>query len=237
MLPGGSCAAVPLHRWYYTLLGFVCVEAMLREAYWCVEYVAMARAGLVTVVLVGIHGHSVTRRLWCNLHFQTIFVAYVSQAGLDPDVTRFFYLNGLLEWGSTPGDHLFPDGGRINVVLFEWLFSAAELDYFDQWGVPSPPQGGVCCRAALNAERRRLQLLGYIGRIWVLDDRRAEFIPKLFGTHHCNFHGRGGHKEVILTQMEVIRKSGLEVQVGFFGTSINTGLGWLANGYSMVFIG
>ena len=57
---------------------------------WCAKYVAMARAGLVTVVLVGIHGDSVTRRLRRDLHFRMIFVAYVNQAGLDPSVTRFF---------------------------------------------------------------------------------------------------------------------------------------------------
>ena len=79
---------------------------------WCAKYVAMARAGLVTVVLVGIHGDSVTRRLRRDSHFRMIFVAYVNQAGLDPSVTRFFYLNGLLEWGLTPGDYLFPDGGK-----------------------------------------------------------------------------------------------------------------------------
>ena len=46
MLPGGSCAAIPLLRWY-TLLGFVYVEAMLRE-------------GLVTILLVGVDGDTVT---------------------------------------------------------------------------------------------------------------------------------------------------------------------------------
>ena len=163
----------------------------------------------MSFILVGIHGDRVTRRLRRDSPFRMIFVAYVDRAGCDPAVTRFFHRNGVVGLDSTPGDHEFPDGGRINVVSFEWLFSAAELDYFDQWGVPSPPRRGVYCRAALNAERRRLQLLGYIGRIRVLDDRRAEFISQLFGTHRGDFHGRGGHEEVILTQMEVIRKSGL----------------------------
>ena len=47
MLPGGSCAAIPLRRWYYTLLGYVYVEAMSRE-------------GLVTILLVGVDGDTVT---------------------------------------------------------------------------------------------------------------------------------------------------------------------------------
>ena len=87
---------------------------------WCVKNVAMARAGLVTVVLMGICGDSVTRRLWRDSPFREIFVAYVYHAGLDPEVTRFFHMEGEIEWGSTPGDHLFPDGGRINVVDF-WV--------------------------------------------------------------------------------------------------------------------
>ena len=84
----------------------------------CVKCVAMARVGLVSVVLVGIYGDSVTRRLWRDSPFWEIFVAYVFHAGLDSAVTRFYHRNGVVEWGSTPGDHLFPDGGRINVVAF-----------------------------------------------------------------------------------------------------------------------
>ena len=84
----------------------------------CAKCVAMARVCLMSVVLVGTHGDSVTRRLWRDSPFREIFVAYVYQAGFDPEVTRFFYLNGVIEWGSTPGDCLFPDGGRIHVVTF-----------------------------------------------------------------------------------------------------------------------
>ena len=60
--------------------------------------IVMAREGLVSVILVGIHGNSVTRRLRV--------------------VTRFFHLNGVVEWDSTLEDHKFPDGGRIDVVAF-----------------------------------------------------------------------------------------------------------------------
>ena len=122
MLPGGS---YPMIFWL-----------------WCVKYVAMARVGLVTVILVGIHGDSETRRLWRDSHFRTIFVAYVNQAGLDPDVTRFFYLNGVLEWGLTPDDYLFPDGGRINIVSFGWLLRREDLEYIDRWVRPFSLWGG-----------------------------------------------------------------------------------------------
>jgi hypothetical protein len=102
----------------------------------------------VSVILVGIHGDRVTRRLWRDSPFWEIFVAYVYQAGFDLAVTRFFYLNGVVEWGSTPGDHLFPDGGRINVVAFGWLFSGADLDFIDQWVRPFPLWGGFYCLGA-----------------------------------------------------------------------------------------
>ena len=75
----------------------------------CFAYrVAMAREGLVSVILVGIHGDSVMRRLWRDSPFRMIFVAYVDRAGCDPAVTRFFHLNGVVEWDSTPEDHEFP---------------------------------------------------------------------------------------------------------------------------------
>jgi hypothetical protein len=111
----------------------------------CAKCVAMARVGLVSVVLVGFHGDSVTRCLWRDSPFREIFVAYVYQAGFDPAVTRFFYLNGVIEWGSTPGDRLFPDGGRIHVVTFGWLFSGSDLEYIDQWVRPSHLCGGFYC--------------------------------------------------------------------------------------------
>ncbi len=110
---------------------------------WCVKNVAMARAGLVTVVLVGICGDSVTRRLRRDYPFREIFVAYVNRAGLDPEVTRFFHMEGEIFWGSTLGELLFPDGGRIHVVDFGWLFSRADLDSIDQWVRPFPLWGGI----------------------------------------------------------------------------------------------
>ncbi len=170
----------------------------------------------MTVVLVGIHGDSETRRLRRDLHFRTIFVAYVNQAGLDLEVTRFFYLSGVLEWGLTPGDYLFPDGGRINVVSFGWLLGHEDLDYIDQWVRPFPLWGGFYSRAALEAERRRLLDLGYIDRMRVRVGRSAEFVSQLSWTNPGDFHVRRKHEEVILVQMEVVQKSGPDVQVRFF---------------------
>ena len=109
----------------------------------CANCVVMARVGLLSVILVGNRGDIVTRRLRRDSPFREIFVAYVCQAGLDPALTRFFHQNGEVGWGSTPGDHLFPDGGRIHVVSFGWLFSGSDLDYFDQWVQPYPLHGGI----------------------------------------------------------------------------------------------
>ena len=71
-----------------------------------------------------------------------IFEAYVGQVGYDQVVTRFFYLNGVVDWDLGPEDYGLPDGGRINVVAFGWIFSAADLGYFDQWGEPPSDWGG-----------------------------------------------------------------------------------------------
>ena len=60
----------------YTLLGF---------AY----SIAMAREGLVSIILVGLNGNIETRRLWRESTFFEIFAAYVDRAGYDPEVTRF----------------------------------------------------------------------------------------------------------------------------------------------------
>ena len=119
MLPGGSCATILYLLRRYALLGFVYSVAMLRE-------------GLVSIVLVGLNGNIETRRLWRDSVFFEIFAAYVSQAGYDPEVTRFYHLNSVVEWDSKPADHKFSNEGRINVVGFVWVFSAADLDYFDQ---------------------------------------------------------------------------------------------------------
>ena len=124
----------------------------------------------MSIVLVGLNGDNETRRLRRDSVFSEIFSAYVGRVGYDPAVTRFYHLNSVVEWDSTPADHEFSDEGRINVVGFGWIFSAADLYYFDQWEEPPPLRRGVYCRAALNAERRRLIVLGYINRLRVLDD-------------------------------------------------------------------
>ena len=100
----------------------------------------MAREGLVSIVLVGMNGDIETRRLRRDSVFNAIFAAYVGRVGYDPAVTRFYHLNSVVEWDSTPADNEFSYEGRINVVGFGWIFSAADLSYFDQWEEP-PPSG------------------------------------------------------------------------------------------------
>ena len=52
------------------------------------------------------------------------------------------------------------DGGRINVVLFGWLFNVADLGYFDQWVEPPPSLGrGIYSRETVRDERGRLTCL------------------------------------------------------------------------------
>ena len=145
-----------------------------------------------------------------------IFEAYVDQVGYNQAVNRFFYLKGVVDWDSVPEDHRLPDGGRINVVAFGWIFSAADLGYFAQWEEPPSHRGGTYGRAALNAEHGWLNGLGYINRMRVPDNRRADFVAQLFGTLHGDFFGRENHEEVIMTQMEVIRKLATNVQVRCF---------------------
>ena len=85
-----------------------------------------------------------------------IFGAYVRRLGYGGNITRFFYQNVVVEWGDTPDDIGLADGGRINVVLFGWLFNDADLGFFDQWGEPPSLRRGVYSREAVRAERRWL---------------------------------------------------------------------------------
>ena len=80
------------------------------------------------------------RRLQRETPFHVIFGAFVDWLGYDRAVTRFFYLNVAVNWDTTPDDHGLPDGGRINVVLFGWIFSVVDLGFIDQWG--DPPSHG-----------------------------------------------------------------------------------------------
>ena len=131
---------------------------------------------------------------------------------------------------------MFPDGGRINVVAFGWLFSGADLAYIDQWVRPSPLWGGFYRLAALDAERRRLRDLGYIHRLRVQVGRSAGFVAQLFGTNPGDFRSRRRHEEVIITQMKVVLKSGTDVQVRFFGIAIRISIGWPVGGCIMASI-
>ena len=118
-----------------------------------------------------------------------IFEAYVGQFKYDQAVTRFFYLNRVVVWDTAPEDHGLPDGVRINVVSFGWVFSAADMGYFDQWEEPPSHLGGTFSRTALNTESGRLNGLGCVNRMRVPDDRRAEFVAQLFGTHCGDLFG------------------------------------------------
>ena len=88
---GGLCS------WFSDMLfgGKLSYNIWLRRHLLCFAYrVAMVREDLVSVILVGIHGDSVTRRLWRDSPFQMIFVAYVDRAGCDPVVTSSHLTQG-----------------------------------------------------------------------------------------------------------------------------------------------
>ena len=111
---------------------------------------------------------------------------------------------------------MFPDGGRINVVSFGWLLRREDLEYIDWWVQPFHLRGGFYSQTALEAERHRLVSFGYIDRMRVRVGWSAEFVSQLFRTNPGDFRGLRRHEEVILVQMEVVQKSGTDVQVRFF---------------------
>ena len=76
--------------------------------------------------------------------------------------------------------------------------------------------GGTFSRDSLNAERDRLNGLGCVNGLRVPDVQRGEYVAQLFGAHPGDFSGRENLEEVIMTQMEVIKKSATNVQVRFF---------------------
>ena len=57
----------------------------------------MAREGIVSFVLDGANSDPVDRRLWWESLFGVIFGAYVNRMGYGGKVTRFFYLNAVVE--------------------------------------------------------------------------------------------------------------------------------------------
>ena len=83
-------------------------------------------------VLDGANNNPVARRLRREYQFGEIFGVYINRMGYNGKVTRFFYLNAVVKWVTTPEDIGLADGGRINVVSFGWLFNVADLGYFDQ---------------------------------------------------------------------------------------------------------
>ncbi len=166
---------------------------------------------------MGVDGDTVMCRLRPDTVFFEIFSAYACRAGCALATTRFYYRNSVVEWDSAPADHGFLAEGRVNIVVFGWIFSAADLGYFDHWEEPPLCWRGVFFRIALNAERRRLAGLGYIDNgLRVLDGQQGAFVAQLFGANRGNFNRHEMHEEVIMTQMEVIRRSSTNVQVVFF---------------------
>ena len=116
------------------------------------NFVAMAREGIMLFVLDGANSNPVARGLQRESPFGVIFGAYVNRLGYAGKATRFFYLNVVVKWDSTPEDIGLADGGRINVVLFGWLFNVLDLGYFDQWGEPPSLRIGIYSREAPRAE-------------------------------------------------------------------------------------
>ena len=97
-----------------------------------------------------------------------IFGAYVNRLGYDGEVTRFFYLNIVVKWDSTPEDICLSDEGRINVILFGWLYDVADLGYFDQWGESPTLARVIYSREAVRAEGSWLNCLACVHRYRVV---------------------------------------------------------------------
>ena len=55
-------------------------------------------------LLDGANSNLVARRLRRESPFGEIFGVYVNRMGYDGEVTRFFYLNVVVEWDATPED-------------------------------------------------------------------------------------------------------------------------------------
>ena len=128
------------------------------------NFMAMARERLVKFLLDGANSEPVARRLRCDCPFGYIFGAYVDRMGYNVAGTWFFHLNVAVKWDSTPEDIGLVDGGRIKAVSFGWLFTVADLGYFDQWGEPSSLGRGIYSREAVRAEGKWLNRLACVHR-------------------------------------------------------------------------
>ena len=80
-------------------------------------------------------------------------------------MTRFFYLNVLVEWGLTLEDHILPKGGRINVVLFGWIFKVGDLHYIDQGEEPPSHGTGIFSQDTVKADGSWLNGLACVHRL------------------------------------------------------------------------
>ena len=68
------------------------------------NFVAMAREGIVPLYLDGANSSPVARCLWRESPFGVIFGANAKRLGFDNEVTRFFYLNFVVNWDTVPED-------------------------------------------------------------------------------------------------------------------------------------
>ena len=109
--------------------------------------------------------------------------------GYDRAVTRFFYLKVVVDWDETLEDHSLPDGGKVNVVSFGWMFNVVDLHYFDPWGEPPLHERGTFSQT-VRAMGDPLNILSCVCRLQVLNDQRGEYVAQIFGTHSGVFLGK-----------------------------------------------
>ena len=136
--------------------------------------------------------------------------------GYDVAVTRFFHLNAVVKWATTPEDIGLIDGGRINVVSFGWLFTVADLGYFDQWGEPPSLGRGVYSWDAVRAERRKANGLACVSRCRIIVGQEDKYAAQLIGTHPNDYDGREYLEEIVLVQVGIISRSRHRARVCFF---------------------
>ena len=172
----------------------------------------------MSIVLVGLNGDIERRRL----RRDSVFLRSLQPMSIGLDMTRRLlgsttltvWLNGVQHRLIT--NFLMRDGSMWSGLDG---YSAPPIWTTLISGKSHPPlRRGAYCRAALNAERHRLIDLGYINRLRVLVDQRVAFVSQLFGTSRGDFFRQEKHEEVIITQMEVIRRLSTNVQVVFLAT-------------------
>ena len=90
------------------------------------------------------------------------------------------------------------NGGRINVVSFGWLFTVADLGYFDQWGEPPSLGRGVNSEQAVRAECRRFNRLPCVTGGRVVITHEEEYVWQLIGTYTSDYDGQEYLEEAVI---------------------------------------